>query len=299
MLKRAPVFKTIVECAQPCQRFVVIVEDMIGQCKDSGDPDDAIRLIACKRLSTRIAVLEGARSDDDVRDFGKGQARVAKMTYRCCGQAPLDRSSEINIRLRKHIDAPGFCRSSHRLNAPLSPLCHSSEWQNVCWASLVTSSIAEKARIEHERFHWAKGDATELRMCWIEQPIVLAGGDRRGHNQQGSRSVANEVIAKGGKVRRSWPGSPVNAQFVCGKRQRGEIIRDSCRREHEIVWGIFRIEMGEILDHRQGEVLGSVGDARAWRRPAATIAVSAFSIEGGSGKCSAEKSVYLGQLTPP
>jgi len=83
-----------------------------------------------------------------------------------------------------------------------------------------------------------------------------------------------------------------------------QIVGDLGGEQNQVRGRVIGVEMNKVLQHRQGLMFGSVRETSAWARPAATVTIGAFAIEGRTRIGLAQHAIdlfrtSLAQLIPP
>src|SRR5271170_6274916 len=94
--------------------------------------------------------------------------------------------------------------------------------------------------------------------------------------------LGRTIVADAGKFSGSR-GVPPRRWKILGCDDFGrQIVRKFSRDQNQIRRRVVGVEMDEIFEHGEGLVLGGVGETSSRTRPAPTIKISTFTIQGRS-----------------
>jgi len=142
-------------------------------------------------------------------------------------------------------------------------------------------------------------DFLEGRMPRVDEPIAFSGRQNRGNDHDRSTPTADELVPDPGKCWRSRYLPPVLGELPWSDRYSGDIVRNIRHDYDEVHRGMVGVEVDEIFHNGQRQVLGGIGEANAWARPASAKPVRALPVERPLCIGPAQDSVYPSQLTPP
>jgi hypothetical protein len=86
---------------EPVPRARAVPEDLFAKRGDPGDTHGAIRLLLAQRCAPRASMRQGASRDDQRVDFIVGQTCPAEAIDCSRGEAILDQSDEVLVRVER------------------------------------------------------------------------------------------------------------------------------------------------------------------------------------------------------
>jgi hypothetical protein len=132
-------------------------------------------------------------------------------------------------------------------------------------------------------------------MLRIQEPVVLVWGQSRGHNEDAMFGFGHEFVSDAGKFSGRRGPPPGRWKIIDGDNLGWQIVGKFSGDQNQIGRRVARVEMNKIFKHGQGLVFGGVGETSSRARPAPTVKISTFTIQGRARKRFAQHAIDLPQ----
>lgn len=109
----------------------------------------------------------------------------------------------------------------------------------------------QQPQIVVQRLERVYGNAFEIWMRRIQQPVALVRREGRRHEQRSTLRALYEFIANRCQFRRSWSLTPTRRKLFCADFSTRNIVWNLGSHQNQIRRRVIRREVDEIFQHRQ------------------------------------------------